>query len=292
MAQSNEGGGVSTAPPLDYLPVGPSPTDGSPGQFMVNPYASGYVAPVVPSTDNYNYMPVWTAQNTGYTATPAPALPRTLTTAEMQSVFLNDPNYKQGLEWLNQANATNVARENQVYGLQSQYQQGSTWTPEVYTPETIPASYYAQIALQKEKAAHDLENQRKYQYELRYGTGNSGGQIGVDQGELTYNYDTMMKDLDLQKQAREEAVAQSNSRNAASVARSNASNSASIAQSNANQAISRQIDALQHTYKLEDYAQQLAISRDTLLNQITDYYMNRNTGIWFKDGVYQGPPAT
>jgi hypothetical protein len=161
----------------------------------------------------------------------------------------------------------------------------------VYTPETIPASYYEQIALQKEKAAHDLENQRKYQYELRYGTGNSGGQIGVDQGELTYNYDTMMKDLDLQKQAREEAVAQSNSRNAASVARSNASNSASIAQSNANQAISRQIDALQHTYKLEDYAQQLAISRDTLLNQITDYYMNRNTGIWWVNGVYTGPTA-
>ena len=262
---------------LDY---GGAVTPGTIAQYAAqtpNGTTQPYVAPA-PAVPDY--------VSPTYTGAPVAA---PISADAMQQIYLNDPNYKQGMQWLTDAYNTNLARENARYGLSSQYQTGSTWTPDVYTPETIPASYYEQIALQKEKAAHDYANQQKYQSEMRYSTGNSGGQIGVDQGELTYNYDTMLKDIALQAKAREESVAQANARGAASVARSNANNQASIAQSQANEAISRQIKANEHTYTLEDYTQKLAIDKYTLLSNVTDHYKD----LWWdpNTGVYRGPTA-
>jgi hypothetical protein len=195
----------------------------------------------------------------------------------MQQWILNSPLYKQGLENINNSYAQNVARENTLYGLNSSYRPST----QTYTPETIPASFYEQIALQKEKAAHDDALAAKALPELMAARGMlSSGQTGFLQGEQAYNYDMLLKDIDLQKRSREDAVAQANARGAASAAQANAANAA-------NAAISAQIAATQHGYRLQDMTQEQAQLQNKLLMDVSNYYKD----LWWDPNTnqYRGP---
>lgn len=227
------------------------------------------VAPVTPPP------PVATAAP--YVAAPAPPVGGVPSQQQMQDWILNSPLYKQGMETINNAYTQNVARENTLYGLNSSYKSPA----QTYTPETIPASFYEQIALEKEKAAHEYALQQEaLPYQLGARGMLSSGHAGFMEGEQQYGYDTLLKDIDLQKRAREEAVAQANARGAASVAQANAANAA-------NKAISDQIAATQHGYRLEDMTQQQAQDRNKLLMDVSNYYQD----LWWDPNTnqYRGP---
>lgn len=64
-------------------------------------------------------------------------------------------------------------------------------------------------ALQKKKAAHDLANAQEYTREALGSRGlASSGQNAVDQGELSFNYDTLIQQIDLQAKARQAQAAE------------------------------------------------------------------------------------
>lgn len=206
----------------------------------------------------------------GTVASPAASsVGRAPTPEEFQNWILNSPEYKQGLENLTIPYETAISRMDQMAALQNRGG-GASWTP-----ITIPQSFYDQIKLAQEKAAHDYANQKALIPEMLAARGMlRSGQLQTDQGEADYDYQTLLKDIDLQKRAREEEVAEANKRGQASVASANA------AAANA-----RQIAALQAQWRKDDLAIQLAQDKAQLLSQVQAQYRD-----WYWDGTkYVGP---
>lgn len=192
------------------------------------------------------------------------------TTNQFNDWILNSPRYLQGLENLGSYD-TAIARTKELAALQSGYSTGGGG----YT-QTVPQSFYDQIKLAQEKAAHDYGLAQKALPEIMAGRGMlSSGQTGFEQGEQAYNYDMLLKDLELQKKAREESVAQAN-----------AASAASAAASAANARVSQQIQAKQDEYRIIDLNLEKAKAAGTLANSVYDYYKE----IWWdKSGNYIGP---
>jgi hypothetical protein len=193
------------------------------------------------------------------------------TTQQFQDWILNSPEYKQGIQNLTSGSQRALDRENAMYALQSSYSSGGGGGSQ----QTVPQSFYDQIALEKEKAAHDYALQQKALPEIMAARGMlSSGQTGFQQGENQYSYDTLLKDIELQKKAREEAVAESNAASARA-----ASGAA------ANAMISKQIDALQHQYRIEDINLGIPQQRSQVIDSVSSYYRS----LWWNGSTYVGP---
>jgi uncharacterized protein YaaQ len=193
------------------------------------------------------------------------------TTQQFQDWIVNSPEYKQGIENLTTGSQRELARENAMFALTSQRGGGGGG----YSDQTVPQSFYDEIALQKEKAAHDYALQQKALPELMAARGMlSSGQTGFQAGENQYSYDTLLKDIELQKKAREESVAQANAagHRAASAAASN-------------NMINQQIAALQHQYAVEDINLGIPAQRDKVLQSVSTYYHD----MWWNGSQYVGP---
>ena len=217
---------------------------------------------------------------------PPPALGSAPTADQFQQWILSSPEYKQGTQWLESAAKTGIQRINETAALQAQYQYGQTGGNSTYTPITIPQAFYDQMQAEKDKAAHENALRMKALPEIMAGRGMlSSGQTAFEQGELAYNYDTLLKDIALQKSAREQDTAEANRRGAASVAESNANRAAAAAQDSANRAVSQQLSANQDAYRIADINTGLAQDRNKLLGDVSSYYQN----LWWDGSKYVGP---
>ena len=122
--------------------------------------------------------------------------------------------------------------------------------------------------LQKEQAAHNLANQQEYAREALGSRGlSSSGQLPLEQGELKYQYDILIKEIDLAAKAREAQAAQAASNAAASAAASS-------------RAASQRIDSLtlQYQYGVAKagldatlLAQDIAQRKGSAIFQVMDY---------------------
>lgn len=190
-------------------------------------------------------------------ATARPAVGSAPTDAQFREWLLGSPRYKQGIETLQGGYDTSIQRMNEMQALEAKLQRGAT-----YTPITIPGSYYEQIALAKERAAHENELKRRAIPEYMAARGMlSSGQTGFELGEQQYGYETLLKDIDLQRKSREEETAQANARGAASAA-----------QQNANLAVQRQLELKQDEYRRQDLERGLAQDKLKLFNDVAVYY--------------------
>ena len=209
--------------------------------------------------------------------TPAPAM-----AAPSSQNFITDiqssPEYKQAMQnidlWAQQQkdNAAFEAEWNKKFYDQNRAQiasSGGSYGAGLAQAEAIDK-------LQKEKAAHDLANQQEYTREALGSRGlSSSGQMAVDQGELKYNYEMLVKQIDLQAAARRAQAAQ--------------------AASNANRGIANQLADLDLRYQYElakqgqynsQLASDIAQKKGSALLQVADqlrpYYFDSN-------GNYIGP---
>lgn len=128
--------------------------------------------------------------------------------------------------------------------------------------------------LQKEKAAHDLANQQEYTREALGSRGlGSSGQVGVDQGELKYNYDTLIKQIDLAAQARQAQAAQ-----AGANARKGISNQLADLDLRYQYALAKQGNY--DTQLAGDIAQKKGAALLQVADQLRPYYFDASTGVY------------
>lgn len=192
-----------------------------------------------------------TPASTGTSFTPT-------STQSFQDAILNSPYYKQSMENIAANAAKNLERENAMWGLtQASY--------------AIPvggggggdyglAAAEASAKLQREKAEHDLANQQEYAREALGSRGlASSGQNEVDQGELRYQYDMLMKQIDVDLQGR---------RSAAASAASAAASAASAASQQ--RALQLQEATLKHQWAIQDLTSAQADASGQLLISIMD----------------------
>lgn len=238
----------------------------------------GYTSSLIPP------VTVAPVQNAGAATAPTSPLaaPAATVTAPSSQAFINDvtqsPEYKQAMQnidlWAQQQkdNAAFEAEWNKKFYEQNRSQIAGSG-----------GSYGAGLAeaaaidrLQKEKAAHDLANQQEYAREALGSRGlGSSGQAVLEQNELKYSYDMLIKQIDLAAQARQAQAAQ--------------------AQANANRGISNQLADLDLRYQYElakqgqydkqlasDIAQKKGSALLSVADQLRPYYFDSN-------GNYIGP---
>lgn len=132
-------------------------------------------------------------------------------------------------------------------------------------------------ALQKEKAAHDYANQQEYVREALGSRGlASSGQVGVDQGELTFNYNTLLKQIDLAAAVRKAQAAQ---------AQANAQKN--IQQQLAALDFNRQKDLAYASIDQKEFEQGIASNRYEYLSKVVDRLMSYNFDP--RTNEYKGP---
>lgn len=238
----------------------------------------GYTSSLIPP------VTVAPVQNAGAATAPSSPLaaPAATVQAPSSQAFINDvtqtPEYKQAMQnidlWAKQQqeNAAFEAEWNKKFYEQNRSQIAGSG-----------GSYGAGLAeaaaidkLQKEKAAHDLANQKEYAREALGSRGlGSSGQAALEQNELKYSYDMLIKQIDLAAQARQAQAAQ--------------------ASANANRGISNQLADLDLRYQYElakqglydkqlasDIAQKKGSALLSVADQLRPYYFDSN-------GNYIGP---
>lgn len=238
----------------------------------------GYDSSLIPSPT------VTPVQNAGAATAPSNPLlsPAPAMAAPSSQNFINDiqgtPEYKQAMQnidlWAQQQkdNAAFEAEWNKKFYDQNRAQiagSGSSSGAGLAQAEAIDR-------LQKEKAAHDLANQKEYTREALGSRGlGSSGQASLEQSELKYSYDMLIKQIDLAADARRAQAAQ--------------------ASANANRGIKNQLADLDLRYQYElakqgqyngQLASDIAQKKGSALLQVADqlrpYYFDSN-------GNYIGP---
>ncbi len=215
-----------------------------------------------------------------YALVPPPPAPQPVSTSAMKDVIqqsiLNDPNLKQQNEWLDAELKKNLDRA----AIQSGWNQ-QEYDLAVKNASYIPnygageASLAALDALAKKNAAHDYANQQEYVREALGSRGlASSGQNAVEQGELTWDYDRMLEEIDLRAQAR---------------AASYAAQAADAQQRNALQLqgleLSRQQQIQRDAWNIEDLKQGVVNQKGQLVLKTGEALMQA----WWNGTEYVGP---
>lgn len=138
-----------------------------------------------------------------------------LSDEEKRNLILNDPWYKQNTAWLEEESATRKARlerdrqlADQLYNLNVQQASLAANSGGDYGL----AAAQAQAGLQKEVAAHDDKLREEQVREIMASRGMfDSGQKQFEQQERVYDYNTLLKGIDIDLQARESAAAQARS---------------------------------------------------------------------------------
>lgn len=181
-----------------------------------------------------------------------------LSEAEWRALIENDPQYKQGLEWLTDDYNRAISRGTQDEAFADRAFQQSLAALSAGGGYTVPAALAEQDALRKEKAAREYANQQEY---LREALGSRGmldsGQLGVEQGELKYGYDTLLREIDLAAKARQQEADEANARRAQS-----------IAQQTANMQLQREMQKVDASRRREDLQLQYGREKGDLLFKV------------------------
>jgi len=258
-----------------------NPLDRLADQYGYGPYAPPvYVPPPNLSQPVYVPPPVATppaqpAQTVAtQTAAAGQADPKKITEAEWWAMIENDPKYKQGLEWLTGDYQRAISRGTEDEAFADRAFQQSLAALSAGGGYTVPAALAEQDALRKEKAAREFANQQEF---LREALGSRGmldsGQLGVEQSELQYGYNTLLKEIDLAAKARQQEADEANARRAQS-----------IAQQTANMQLQREMQKVDAARRREDLQLQFGREKGDLLFKVAeqrkDYYFDAQTGVY------------
>lgn len=232
-----------------------------------------------------------------YTNTPVP------TTDQFRTDILNSPEYKQAMENVDLWAKTQKDQQafqstwDQKFYDQNRAQVAGSFTPAFVGSYGAGEAEAKQLdALQKETAAHNLANQQEYTRESLGSRGlASSGQNAVEQNELSYGYDTLLKQIDLGASARQAQIAQAQSNAAGAAAASDANQQRAIANQLADLDINFQYKQALSTFDLQQLDAQIAAKRGvaffSVADQLQTFYFNPSTGEYIGPGGQVVSPA-
>lgn len=256
---------------------------GGPTSSLITPTV---VAPTPQPVNTVINAGAGTGPSSPYKANPAPS------TNDFIGQITQSPEYKQSMEnvdlWAQQQKdqAAFDAEWTKKFHEMNAAQIANSYTPSFVGSYGAGEAQQAQLdALQKEKAAHDLKNMQEYTREALGSRGlASSGQNAVDQGELSFSYDSLIKQIDLQAQARAAQLAETRANAAGSAAQSNANQQRSISNQLADQNLRYQYELAKQGQYDKTLAAEIAQRKGQALLQVADQLRPYYFG---SDGVYR-----